>query len=83
MQGAGEAPINTGGRVKDRVTSQFASPVSGAKCPPMLIYKAMSVMFPADGSMPRAGTVARELRDRVYSSMSYPEGFIMDCNPTS
>ena len=29
VRGAGEAPINTGGREKDRVTSQFASSVDG------------------------------------------------------
>jgi hypothetical protein len=40
-------------------------------------------MFPADGNMPRAGTVARELRDRIYNGVSYPEGDILDCNPTA
>jgi hypothetical protein len=39
-------------------------------------------MFPGDSSMPRAGTVDRELRDRAHNGMSYPDGVILDCNST-
>ncbi len=42
----------------------------------MLIYKAVSVMFLGDSSMPRAGTVARELRDRVHNGVSFPKELI-------
>ena len=50
----------TGGKEKARV--QFGSTLNGNKCPPMIIFKAQSAMFPLDGKMPRVNTIAAELR---------------------
>ena len=73
-----------GGKEKDRVTTQFCSTLNGNKCPPMIIFKAESNMFPPDGKMPRANTIAFELRSRMFSDGTpYPKGLILDCNPTA
>lgn len=76
--------IWAGGKEKDRVTTQFCSTLTGSKCLPMIIFKAQSAMFPLDGKMPRVNTIAAELQtNRFLNGTSYPEGMILDCNPTA
>ncbi len=75
--------MNTGGRRMTGLRHNLPVLSLVINVPLMPIYMANSMMFPANSSLPQAGTVATKLRDRKYKGTRYPKEVILDRNPTA
>ena len=81
-RGKGECGMKTDGKEKERISTQFVIYGDGRKEQPFLIYHATE--GPSDSALPRTGTVARELYDRVdKEGDEYPSDVLLGCNPNA
>ncbi len=82
-KGTGECGIKTGGKEKERISTQFVVYGDGRKDQPFIIYHATE--GPPTGLMlPKGGTVARELNDRRdKKGKEYPSEVLLGCNPNA
>ena len=79
--GTGQCGIKTGGKEKERISTQFVVYADGRKEQPFIIYHATE--GPREG-VRKPGTVARELYDRRNTKgEEYPANVILGCNPNA
>ncbi len=80
-RGASECAIKTGGKERERISTQFEVYADGRKEMPFIIYNENP--GPSEG-IPNPNTVARELYDRVdKKGEQYPDEVLLSCNPNA